>query len=73
MPKINLTCKACEGSGKSSAGGKCFPCNGTGKYQPTSKKAVVNVQLPISSKTVPTSSPTKKKGVGATKKKPKGQ
>lgn len=24
-------CKACKGSGKSSKGKKCYPCNGTGK------------------------------------------
>lgn len=23
-------CVACSGTGKSSAGGRCFPCNGTG-------------------------------------------
>lgn len=30
-PKPKRKCLACEGSGRSSAGGKCYPCGGTGK------------------------------------------
>jgi len=31
------TCKACQGSGRSSSGSRCMPCNGKGKKRKRGK------------------------------------